>query len=280
MHAILAEWLSEVPDNPFEWKYWKYMNNDHYMPDFYENEAEFKDDVEWLKQAEKFDVERFHDQRFDVNFADWKRAYWNVQQATALTFGKDPTIVTSAYALEVGSSPSRFTYYYKGVRDRILKAQSDGRLGDPIRPRVYIEWARDAGIPLPDGLEEAAPEGDDQLDDYKWLYRLANEDNKRLRQENQRLQSELALQSQRSDAADSAPLRTGAPGRPSKSMHLILDEYQRRLSCGATPASTEAEAESLLQWLRDIHPAADRPTAKTIGNRIRPLHRNAKKPRN
>jgi hypothetical protein len=150
------------------------------------------------------------------------------------------------------SSSGKDRHRLKALR-RILQAQSDGGLGDPIGP--YDEWANELN---------------------EWLCRLGVEDIERLQQENRRLRSELALQSQGSDAADSAPLRTGAPGRPS-SMNLVLDEDQRRRSSGVTQASTQLEeAESLAQWLRDTHPLHPTLTAK----KIRPQHRNAKKPRN
>jgi hypothetical protein len=273
--AILAEWLSDVPH---DWNYWRYLEDFTALREWYgSNKAEFLDAVDWLEEAEQLDSRRFHCKRFEVKFADWKRAYWTVEQAAALTFGKDPNLVTSAYALQEGVGPSLFAYYYKGIRDRILNAQADGRLGEPIRPRVYIEWAREAGISFSDELEEAAPERDDAVEDYKWLYRLANEDNERLRQENQRLQSDVAALSQQLNALDS--LRTGAPGRPSL-MHLVEAEHQRRASRHATETSVRKEAQSLAQWMHDTHPSARPLTAKTIENKIRARHRNPKNAQN
>jgi hypothetical protein len=113
MAAMLAEWLSDIP---FDWDYWNGINDDTAMREWYgRNKAEFLDAMDWLQEAEQFDSRHFHDKRFEVNFADWKRAYWSVEQATALTFGKDPIQVTSAYALQEGVGPTIFAHYYKGV---------------------------------------------------------------------------------------------------------------------------------------------------------------------
>jgi len=68
---------------------------------------------------------------------------------------------------------------------------------------------------------------------------------------------------------------SGAPGRPSKSMHLILDELGRRVDGRKIAASLGDEAEALLTWLKNTHPSRERPTAKTIENNIRLAYRKA-----
>jgi hypothetical protein len=66
---------------------------------------------------------------------------------------------------------------------------------------------------------------------------------------------------------------TGAPGRPSKSMHLIAAEFQRRADKLITAAKLEDEAEALRDWLRATHPDAAVPAAKTVMNNIRASYR-------
>jgi hypothetical protein len=68
-------------------------------------------------------------------------------------------------------------------------------------------------------------------------------------------------------------LGTGLPGRPSKSKHLIDDEFERRIGAGDVLSSLPAEAESLLNWLKAKHPDKPRPTLKTIRENIRARHR-------
>jgi hypothetical protein len=65
------------------------------------------------------------------------------------------------------------------------------------------------------------------------------------------------------------PQRSGAPGKPS-SMHLILDEHERRRVAGKTAQSREAEGEALAAWLRATHPTAPPAKAKTIRDKLPP----------
>jgi hypothetical protein len=66
---------------------------------------------------------------------------------------------------------------------------------------------------------------------------------------------------------------TGLPGRPSKGKHLIEDEAERRRTARQTLTSLADEARALLDWYKQSHPDAPRPTLKTIKNNIRNRHR-------
>jgi hypothetical protein len=72
---------------------------------------------------------------------------------------------------------------------------------------------------------------------------------------------------------DSATTATGAPGRPSKSMHLIRGEFERRIDANTCMPSLRKEATELGQWCRRQHPLAPFPTRKTIENNIRTDYR-------
>jgi hypothetical protein len=96
-----------------------------------------------------------------------------------LTLGKDPNRITLDY-INKCDGPSIFIWYYKNIRDRISQAQVDHELADPIRPRIYIEWAIAQRIKFPSELEQAAPEHDNSADDYLWLYKSALEEKQRL----------------------------------------------------------------------------------------------------
>ena len=66
---------------------------------------------------------------------------------------------------------------------------------------------------------------------------------------------------------------TGAPGRPTKSMHLILDEARRRLADGKLEDSQQEAAKSLLAWLHSKYPDAPPPGIKSIINKLADLRR-------
>jgi hypothetical protein len=67
--------------------------------------------------------------------------------------------------------------------------------------------------------------------------------------------------------------RSGFPGRPPKSKHLIEDEFRLRLGRTEALTSLANEAAALLAWLVQKHPQMPRPTRKTIENNIRVIHR-------
>jgi hypothetical protein len=70
---------------------------------------------------------------------------------------------------------------------------------------------------------------------------------------------------------------TGTVGRPSKSKHLIEDEFNRRVEAReASPLSLADEARRLWEWLKMSYPEAERPTPKVIENNIRAGHRRYK----
>jgi hypothetical protein len=72
------------------------------------------------------------------------------------------------------------------------------------------------------------------------------------------------------------PTKTGAPGRPALSMHLILDEMERRAKAGTINSTVGSEAVELVEWLTGAHPLAPRPKAKTVENQIRDRFRTLK----
>ncbi|MEP7241396.1 MAG: hypothetical protein ABI697_10965 [Devosia sp.] len=67
---------------------------------------------------------------------------------------------------------------------------------------------------------------------------------------------------------------TGAAGRPTKSIFLIVDEFERRAASGQSLLTLREEATALLQWLKLTHPDRDRPVLKTIENNIRKPYRS------
>ena len=68
--------------------------------------------------------------------------------------------------------------------------------------------------------------------------------------------------------------RTGAPGRPT-SMHLIKKEFERRAAAGSLDDQLAAVAQSLVNWLKETHPAEPQLTPKTVENNLRVAFRRA-----
>jgi hypothetical protein len=77
------------------------------------------------------------------------------------------------------------------------------------------------------------------------------------------------------DRLAAAPVKTGAPGRPS-SMHFIDDELARRAAEGRLLDTLKSEASALVAWLKESHPSAPRPAPISVENHIRKIYRQLK----
>jgi hypothetical protein len=76
---------------------------------------------------------------------------------------------------------------------------------------------------------------------------------------------------------ESTAPKSGAPGRPS-SMHLIEQEFQRRVAEGKIEGRLSQQARVLADWQKATHPDQPNATPKTIENRIRSAFRRARNP--
>jgi hypothetical protein len=70
-----------------------------------------------------------------------------------------------------------------------------------------------------------------------------------------------------------ADMPTGAPGRPTKGMHLIRGAFGQRAATNVCAATLHHEAAALHQWFRSKYPESSPPTVKTIENNIRADYR-------
>jgi len=87
-----------------------------------------------------------------ADFEYWsKAAYWELDEAVALLFGKAPDIVTwdniAAYV-----RTSRFAREYSRLRDLVLRAKKSYQLDDPVVPDVFLAWAEGIGYQIPKEL--------------------------------------------------------------------------------------------------------------------------------
>ena len=112
-------------------------------------------------------AERFFNQPLSLaNFQHWAQAaYWTLEEATALAFGKEPWVVNlKSVSPHAGFSP--FPANYVRLKDLVERAQEVGKLGDQVMPSDFIAWAKAAGIDYPPELEtELIAQG--QLVDWK-----------------------------------------------------------------------------------------------------------------
>lgn len=106
----------------------------------------------------------------DADFDHWsKAAYWTLDEAVALAFGKDPRIVNWD-ALKAHVQISAFAGSYSALRDLTLRAQTTQQLYDPVIPGFFLGWAKRSDITYPPELEAKVVERGNHVGDWRSLY--------------------------------------------------------------------------------------------------------------
>lgn len=105
------------------------------------------------EELAKQERERFYNQRYaNADFAHWaKAAHWTVDEAIALSFGKEPSVVTWK-EIEKLKNETTFAKTFTKRRDLALRAVQSKKLGDNIPPPLFINWANELNIELPNVL--------------------------------------------------------------------------------------------------------------------------------
>ena len=62
--------------------------------------------------------------------------FWSLDEATALSFGREPRVVSWANIKEY-TGASAFAHEYEWLRDLIIRAERSAQLGDPVSPGFY-----------------------------------------------------------------------------------------------------------------------------------------------
>ena len=94
------------------------------------------------------------DAQADVDY--WARlSSWKAEEAVALSFGKNPKVVTFKKITQDDVKHSSLSHEYVCIHDIVIRAVDDGVLNKKLKPSVFLAWAKDLKISVPDGLIEA-----------------------------------------------------------------------------------------------------------------------------
>lgn len=86
-----------------------------------------------------------------ADFDFWSKAtYWTLEEATALSLGKEPKIINSHRLKQYTDA---FADKYRQLRDLAKRAYIFKKLYDPILPSLYISWCKESDIAFPPELE-------------------------------------------------------------------------------------------------------------------------------
>ena len=105
------------------------------------------------EQLEVPDCERwFNKDQASADFEHWLRcATWTVEEAVALSLGKNPDWV-SWDALKQYAGHSAFAELYRKRLDLTRRAIAASKLREPILPAQYVSWAQHLELDLPERL--------------------------------------------------------------------------------------------------------------------------------
>lgn len=105
-----------------------------------------------------------------ADFAHWASAsYWTLDEMVALSFGKDPRVVTwKTVSPYVNISP--FAKAFESRRDLIYRAGVMGQLAKQTAPSIVLAWAERMNIPMPAELVDAVKALGTQIADWKTLH--------------------------------------------------------------------------------------------------------------
>ena len=98
-----------------------------------------------------------------------KAAQWTLDEAIALSFGKDPEVVNWE-SIKSLIYVSKFAHQYSRVRDLALRAKEQHQIHDPVIPGVFLAWAKRNDIDFPTELEEQVNARGQQIADWKSKY--------------------------------------------------------------------------------------------------------------
>jgi hypothetical protein len=92
----------------------------------------------------------------EMDVDHWSRtAYWTVEEAAALSFGKDPREVTSQ-KLRAMRQSSRFAAEFLARLDILERARAMHQLSHSTSLTRFLAWIDHTGFPMPENLMEAA----------------------------------------------------------------------------------------------------------------------------
>ena len=128
-----------------------------------EKEARELEDVEEQSRS-------FNQPSAKADFEYWaKYPLWSLDEAVALTLGRDPRVVTWQ-KIEEYAETSPFAARFANRKRFVLRAKDAKQLTDLVPPTEYIAWAKAHNVALPPELEKSVEAFSGQVPDWKALY--------------------------------------------------------------------------------------------------------------
>ena len=252
--------------------------------DLYDSEK--NKEVEAVKL--KFELEEqsrfFHQDSAKADFNYWcKMAHWSLDEAIALSFGKNPEIVNWV-RIEPLTDISQFAKEYEKRRKLALRAIPWKKLYDPVLPSIFLGWAKELKLDIPELLiDESNSSGNvatNWFEEYKALEIKFSEyiststaQSKELIDAANQFKNELDQKQQTTTNNESfsfTPLHE-------LTMNAIKEFFSPR-------KNIDAKKEEVVEWIvnngKSLNPPVSVNIAEAIFTIIRPIDHNPRKRRN
>jgi hypothetical protein len=162
--------------------------------------------------AEKTEQEDIYFNRPDTiaDYIYWSQcAYWTLDEAVALSLGRDPKLISTNNVIPHSSGGSPFAQEYLRRTDLVRRAQEARQLLLRTPPNLFLTWAKLRELEYPKELEEEVAARGNTVDDMRKML----EDRKAIidqlmDENNQLVQQRDALLGQSRDREGEKPLHT------------------------------------------------------------------------
>jgi len=97
-----------------------------------------------------------------------RKKHWHLEEAVALSLGKNPKIVNPKTLSQLGRPMSPFVSEFRARMETLQRAISAGHISTPLTPKEFIAWAVNEGFSLPQELnatQRTDPSGEAAKDD-------------------------------------------------------------------------------------------------------------------
>lgn len=132
-----------------------------------------KDRLAAQKHKEEQERQHFYNlSSADADFEYWsKMPHWSLDEAIALSFGKNPKVVYwGRIEAKFEYLSSTFGQEYSKVRELANRAKLWNKTFDPMLPSLFIKWAADNDIPFPKELADMVGKRQGNAVDWKKMY--------------------------------------------------------------------------------------------------------------
>lgn len=202
-----------------------------------------------------------------ADFDYWsKMAHWSLDEAIALSFGKNPEMVNweklkSNYAYQ----SSTFGQEYSKLQELTTRALKWQKLFDPVLPTLFIQWATDNDIRIPEELAEKVKVRHGNAFNWKKMYEdLLEKNNKNVEKANLIIEAKnkeiMALESAKAEAK---PMHTKEKETLLKMViGMAVDVYGYKPDANRSPIPKEIsdiltekglaiDPDTVRKWLRE-----------------------------